>query len=86
MGIDAGEQNIKCSSIHAIESGLVKTPRVAVRDDATIGDDLKSKFFHLYSHVKDDLNRSVDENIGLPDLVSSAVNMLGIDWLNTKKE
>jgi len=70
----------------AIESGLVKTPRVAVRDDATIGDDLKSKFFHLYSHVKDDLNRSVDENIGLPDLVSSAVNMLGIDWLNTKKE
>lgn len=70
----------------AIESGLVKTPRVAIRDDATIGDDLKSKFFHLYTHVKDDLNRKVDENVGLPDLVASAVNMLGIDWLNTKKE
>jgi type III restriction enzyme len=70
----------------AIESGLVKTPRVAVRDDATIGDDLKSKFFHLYSHVKDDLNRRVDENAGLPDLVSSAISILGIDWLNTKKE
>jgi type III restriction enzyme len=70
----------------AIESGLVKTPRVAVRDDATIGDDLKSKFFHLYSHVKDDLNRKVEGNVGLPDLVSSAITMIGIDWLNTKKE
>ena len=54
----------------------MKTPKVAVRDDATIGDDLRSKFFHLYSHVKDDLNRRVDENIGLPDLVASAINML----------
>tara|TARA_B100000886_G_scaffold220059_1_gene152861 strand:- start:1634 stop:4321 length:2688 start_codon:yes stop_codon:yes gene_type:complete len=70
----------------AIESGLVKTPRVAIRDDATIADDLKSKFFHLYSHVKDDLNRKVDENVGLPDLVSSAINYLGLDWSNTKKE
>lgn len=70
----------------AIESGLVKTPRVAVSDNAEIGEDLKSKFFHLYRYVKDDLNRRVDENVGLPDLVSSAISILGIDWLNTKKD
>lgn len=70
----------------AIESGLVKTPRIAVKDDATIGDDLKSKFFHLYSHVRDDLNRRVEENVGLPDLVASAITILGIDWFNKKKE
>ena len=28
-----------------------------------IDDDLKSKYFNIYSHVKDDLNRKVDENI-----------------------
>ena len=70
----------------AIESGLVKTPRVAVRDDVTINNELKSKFFNLYHHVKDDLNRRVDAKVGLPDLVCSAINLIGIDWLNTKKE
>ena len=57
----------------SIESGLVKTPRVAVRDDSTIGDDLKSKFFNIYFHVKDDLNRRVDEKTGLPDNSMHAV-------------
>ena len=66
----------------SIESGLVKTPRVAVRDDSTIGDDLKSKYFNIYFHVKDNLNRRVDEKTGLPDLVKSAVDHLGTDWLN----
>jgi type III restriction enzyme len=70
----------------SIESGLVKTPRVAVRDNKTIGDDLKSKFFNIYSHVKDDLNRKVDEKTGLPDLVKSAIDHLGIDWLNVKEQ
>ncbi len=70
----------------AIESGLVKTPRVAVRDDSTIDNELKSKFFNLYHHVRDDLNRRVDEKVGLPDLICSAINVIGIDWLNTKKE
>ena len=70
----------------SIESGLVKTPRVAVRDDATIGDDLKSKYFNIYFHVKDDLNRKVDAKTGLPDLVKSAIDHLGSDWLNTKEE
>ena len=70
----------------AIESGLVKTPRIAVRDDATITDELKSKYYNIYHHVKDDLNRKVDEKVGLPDLVSTAINHLGVDWINTKKE
>ena len=70
----------------SIESGLVKTPRVAVRDDSTIGDDLKSKFFNIYFHVKDDLNRRVDEKTGLPDLVKSAIDHLGTDWLNIKDQ
>lgn len=70
----------------SIESGLVKTPRIAVRDDATIDDDLKSKYFNIYSHVKDDLNRKVDEKTGLPDLVKSAVDHLASDWLNIKEE
>ena len=69
----------------SIESGLVKTPRIAVRDDATIDNDLKSKYFNIYSHVKDDLNRKVDEKTGLPDLVKSAVDHLASDWLNIKK-
>ena len=70
----------------SIESGLVKTPRVAVRDDATIDDNLKSKYFNIYSHVKDDLNRKVDEKTGLPDLVKSAIDHLGSDWLNIKEQ
>ena len=36
----------------AIESGLVKTPKIAVRDDSAAGPDLKSKLFHIYPHVK----------------------------------
>lgn len=70
----------------SIESGLVKTPRVAVRDDTTITDDLKSKFFNIYFHVKDDINRKVGEKTGLPDLVKSAIDHLGSDWLNIKEQ
>ena len=70
----------------AIESGLVKTPKVAVRDDSTMTKDLKSKFFHIYEHVKDDLNRRAKPNEGLPDLVRNAINVLGADWLKSKEE
>jgi type III restriction enzyme len=69
----------------SIESGLVKTPRVAVRDDSTISGELKSKYFNIYNHVKDDLNRVVDETTGLPDLVKTAIDHLGADWLATKE-
>ena len=70
----------------AIESGLVKTPKVAVRDDAKINKDFKSKLFHIYPEVKEDLNRRAEKNEGLPDLVSNAVNILGTDWLKSKEE
>lgn len=70
----------------AIESGLVKTPKVAVRDDAALGTDFKSKLFHIYPEVKDDLNRRADIHEGLPDLVRNAVTILSGDWLKTKEE
>ena len=44
----------------AIESGLVKTPRVVVRDDAVPdAKSYKSRLYHIYNdhEVKDDLNR-----------------------------
>jgi len=70
----------------AIESGLVKTPKVAVRDDSKLSKDLKSKFFHIYEHVKNDLNRRAEPHEGLPDLVRNAINVLGADWLKSKEE
>lgn len=70
----------------AIESGLVKTPKIAVRDDSGSSKDLKSKLFHIYPQVKDDLNRRAQANEGLPDLVRNALNILGGDWLRTKEE
>jgi len=69
----------------AIESGLVKTPKVAVRDDSNMGSDLKSKLFHIYPEVKEDLNRRAEPHEGLPDLVRNAVNILGGDWLREKE-
>ena len=70
----------------AIESGLVKTPKVAVRDDSTLGADLKSKLFHIYPEVKTDLNKRAEPHEGLPDLVMNAVNVLGGDWLKSKED
>ncbi|MBI5875760.1 MAG: DEAD/DEAH box helicase family protein [Deltaproteobacteria bacterium] len=70
----------------AIESGLVKTPKVAVRDDSAIGADFKSKMFHIYPEVKEDLNRRAEPHEGLPDLVKNAVNILGGDWLKEKEK
>jgi len=68
----------------AIESGLVKTPKIAVRDDSNMGSDLKSKLFHIYPEVKEDLNRRAEPHEGLPDLIRNAVNILGGDWLEEK--
>ena len=54
----------------AIESGLVKTPRVVVRDDGVPGaKTYKSKLYHIYEHVEDDLDRHAEEQVPLPDLV-----------------
>jgi type III restriction enzyme len=71
----------------AIESGLVKTPRVVVRDDARLGKDFKSRLYHIYADpdVKDDINRKVDPHVPLPDLVNTAFTILGNDWDETRK-
>jgi len=71
----------------AIESGLVKTPRVVVRDDSERTKELKSKLYHIYMNdeVKDDINRKAEETEPLPDLVINAYYLLGKDWLETKK-
>jgi type III restriction enzyme len=70
----------------AIESGLVKTPRVVVRDDALPGaKDYKSKLYHIYQWVKADLGRKAEEQEPLPQLVRNAYVLLGSDWLETSK-
>ena len=70
----------------AIESGLVKTPRVVVRDDAV--PDAKtymSRLYHIYNddEVRDDLNRRAQPHEPLPDLVTNAYYLLGYDWRET---
>lgn len=69
----------------AIESGLVKTPRVVVRDDGAYDKNYKSKFYHLYMDpdVKTELNRKAEPQTPLPDLVSTGYYFLGKDWLET---
>lgn len=71
----------------AIESGLVKTPRVVIRDDSRLTKDYKSRFYHIYNddEVRDDVNRKAEEQEPLPDLVLQAYYFLGLDWLETKK-
>ncbi len=72
----------------AIESGLVKTPRVVVRDDSIATKELKSRLYHIYAddEVKDDINRKADATEPLPDLLINAYYLLGKDWQETKNE
>ncbi len=73
----------------AIESGLVKTPRVVVRDDALPdARTYKSRLYHLYMDpsVKDDLNRKAEPHEPLPDLVLTAYYLLGYDWRVAMKD
>ena len=73
----------------AIESGLVKTPRVVVRDDAVPdARTYKSRLYHIYNDpdVKDDLNRRANPEEPLPDLVLNAYYLLGYDWRETLRE
>ena len=69
----------------AIESGLVKTPRIVVRDDAQPTRELHSRLYHIYNdpEVKSDLNRRAKENEPLPSLVKQAYFLLGEDWVKT---
>ena len=72
----------------AIESGLVKTPRIVVRDDALLDPKTyKSRLYHIYSdsEVKDDLSRrKAEPHEPLPALVTNAYALLGADWEKTK--
>ncbi len=72
----------------AIESGLVKTPRVVVRDDAVPdAKTYKSRLYHIYNdpEVRDDLNRKARPNEPLPDLVTNGYYLLGYDWRETAR-
>ena len=72
----------------AIEAGLVKTPRVVIRDDGVPNAaTYRSRLYHIYNDndVKDDLNRKALPEEPLPDLVNHAYYLLGKDWLETKK-
>lgn len=71
-----------------IESGLVKTPRVVVRDDSIPdAETLKSKLYHIYADetVRDDINRPAVPEEPLPDLLTQAYYLLGKDWLEMYK-
>ncbi|MCP2137757.1 type III restriction enzyme [Rhizobium sp. SLBN-94] len=73
----------------AIEAGLVKTPRIVVRDDALPdAKTLRSKLYHLYRDpsVSEDLNRAKAEpHEPLPKLVQDAYTLLGADWRVTRR-
>lgn len=72
----------------AIEAGLVKTPRVVIRDDGNVDKELRSRLYHIYMDetVKDDINQKVDETVPLPDLIKNAYLLLGKDWKATKDD
>ena len=73
----------------AIEAGLVKTPRVVVRDGVLPNAaTLRPKLYHLYREpeVGDDLNRrGADPTDPLPELVQHAYTLLGADWRETAR-
>ena len=73
----------------AIEAGLVKTPRVVVRDNALPDSKtLRPKLYHIYRDpsVSEDLNRAKAEpHEALPKLVQDAYTLLGADWRETAK-
>jgi type III restriction enzyme len=73
----------------AIEAGLVKTPRVVVRDDALPdAKTYRSKLYHIYreAEVADDLNRKAESHEPLPKLVQDAYTLLGADWRETLRQ
>lgn len=73
----------------AIESGLVKTPRVVIRDDALPEErTLKSRLYRIYDdpEVRDNLNRKATPEEPLPDLVVNAYYLLGYDWRETARK
>ena len=74
----------------AIEAGLVKTPRVVVRDGALPNAaTMRPKLYHLYREpeVAQDLNRrGAEPHEPLPELVQQAYTLLGADWRETARQ
>ena len=73
----------------AIEAGLVKTPRVVIRDDALPdARTLRPKLYHIYRDpvVSEDLNRKAEPHEALPQLVQHAYTLLGADWRETQRQ
>ena len=73
----------------AIESGLVKTPRVVVRDNALPDTKTyKSRLYHIYNdpEVRDDLNQKAKAEVPCQTWSSMATTCLGYDWRETAKE
>jgi type III restriction enzyme len=74
----------------AIEGGLVKTPRVVVRDSVLPNSaTLRPKLYHLYreQEVAEDLNRrGAQPHEALPTLVQQAYTLLGADWREALKQ
>ena len=73
----------------AIEAGLVKTPRVVVRDDALPdAKTMRSRLYHIYRDpsVAEDLNRKAQPHEALPKLVQDAYTLLGADWRETCRQ
>src|SRR5690606_36567506 len=67
----------------AIEAGLVKTPRVVVRDNVLPDSQTcRARLYHLYRDppVAEDLNRKAQPHEPLPALVQNAYTLLGADW------
>jgi type III restriction enzyme len=74
----------------AIEAGLVKTPRVVVRD-GTVPDTktLRPKLYHLYreDEIREDLNRrGAEPHEPLPQLLQQAYTLLGADWRTARED
>ncbi|MCL2042608.1 MAG: DEAD/DEAH box helicase family protein [Treponema sp.] len=72
-----------------IESGLVKTPRIVVKDDNTPdAKTFRSKLYHIYmaDEVKSNINQPVKPEAPLPPLIIQAYNLLSADWLETYNE
>lgn len=71
----------------AIESGIVKTPRIVVNTNALPNAaDLKPKLYHIYRHVKESLNGKRPPEEPLPGLVTQAYQLLAADWLEWFKQ
>ena len=72
----------------AIEAGLVKTPRVVVKDNTLPNPEtFKSRLYHIYNdpEVRPDLNRKAQVHEPLPSFINRAYILLSADWDKTRK-